>query len=122
MPHARYIRKKITGMPVVALPAEVDLAVAEQLRAILLDVTGNGHLTVVVDMTRTLFCDSVGIHVLLRAHRRAVARGGELRLVVPATGVVPRLISLTWLDSFIPCYPNLAEAMARASDAAAECR
>ena len=33
-------------------------------------------------MTRTQFCDSVGLGVLIRAHKRALEEGGELRLVV----------------------------------------
>jgi hypothetical protein len=34
-------------------------------------------------MSRTRFCDSAGFTVLVRAHKRAVAEGGELRLVIP---------------------------------------
>ena len=120
MSHARFFCETISGVPVVALPTEIDITVADQLRAVLLEAAGNGHPTVVVDMTRTLFCDSSGIHTLLRAHKRAVALGGELRLVVPSVGVIPRLISLISLDRFIPCYPSLAKALAGAPDAAAQ--
>ncbi len=37
-------------------------------------------------MTRTQFCDSAGLGVLVRAHKQALAEGGELRLVMPADG------------------------------------
>lgn len=118
MPDVSYLITMITGVPVVATPAEIDIATAGQLRAVLLEVSGAGHPTVVVDMTRTLFCDSCGLHTLLRAHKRAVSEGGELRLVVPADGAVPRVISFTCLDLFIPCFSSLAEALTRMSAAA----
>ena len=58
-------------------------------------------------------------HALLRAHKRAVSAGGELRLVVPADGTVPRVLNLTGLDLVIPCFPSMAEALARTPAAAA---
>ena len=113
MPDVRYLRKMINGVPVVAAPGEIDITTAGQLRAVLLEATGGGHPTAVVDMSGTLFCDSSGLHTLLQAHKRAVSAGGELRLVIPADGVVPRIVNLTCLDSFIPCFSSLAEALAR---------
>ena len=112
MPGIRYRRKMINGMPVVAAPAEIDIATEDQLRAVLLDAISGRHPTVVVDMIRTRFCDSSGIHTLLQAHKRALAEGGELRLVVPADGAVPRIFTLTCLDRFIPCFASREEALA----------
>jgi anti-sigma B factor antagonist len=109
----RYLRNMINGVPVVAAPVEIDITTAEQLRAVLLGMTGAGHPAVVVDMTHTLFCDSFGLHTLLRAHKRAVSEGGELRLVIPADGAVRRVMNLTCLNRFIPCFSSLAEAVAR---------
>jgi anti-sigma B factor antagonist len=106
------------GASVVAAPAEIDITIAEQLRAVLLEATASEHPMIVVDMTRTLFCDASGLHILLRAHKRAVSKGGELRLVVPADGAVPRIIHLTCLDYLIPCFSSLARALARTPAAA----
>jgi anti-sigma B factor antagonist len=92
----------INGVPVVTAPAEIDVSTAEQLRAVLLYLAACGHATVVVDMTRTRFCDSAGLTVLVRAHQRAVAEGGELRLVIAAGGAVARVFALTRLDLVIP--------------------
>jgi STAS domain len=39
---------------------------------------------VVVDMTRTRFCDSAGLHTLIGAHRRARTEGCQVRLAVTA--------------------------------------
>ena len=51
-------------------PAEIDVCNAEQLRIALLDAGNRGHAMVVVDMTRTRFCDSEGFNVLVGAHKR----------------------------------------------------
>src|SRR5262249_44207613 len=96
--------------------AEIDIATTDQLRGVLLDAAIRGHATVVVDMSRARFCDSNGLHVLLRAHQRAVAEGGELRLVLPGDGPVPRIVTLMCLDQLIPSFTSLAEALAHTSD------
>jgi anti-sigma B factor antagonist len=112
VPDIRYIRKVINAVPVVVAPAEIDVTTADQLRAVLLDTFTRGNATVAVDMTRTRFCDSSAPHTLLGVHEQAVAEGGELRLVVPADGPVPRIFTLTCLDRFIPCFTSLDEALA----------
>jgi anti-anti-sigma factor len=118
MPGTRYPRKMINGVPVVAAPAEVDITNAEELRRVLLDASGRGHPTVVLDMTRTRFCDSAGMNTMLSAHRRAQAQGGELRIVVPACGPVPRAFALICLDRVIPCFTSFGEALAATPAAA----
>lgn len=100
------------GVPVVATPEEIDITNAGQLRTALLDATQTRHPVVVADMTGTRFCDSAGFHALVTVHQRAQAEGGELRLVLPTDGVVPRMIALTALDTFIPCFSSLEDALA----------
>ncbi len=111
MADVRYFRTVINGVPVVTAPADIDITNAEQLRTVLLEATAR-YPAVVVDMTCTRFCDSSGIHTLLRAHKRALAGGGELRLAVPADGAVLRIMNLTCLDRFIPCFSSVADAVA----------
>ena len=55
----------------VAVPAELDLTIADGLREALLGVLNAGALGLVVDMTTTTFCDSAGITAITRAVRRA---------------------------------------------------
>lgn len=92
------------GMPVVAAPAEMDIATVGELRAVLLAAAVAGHAVIVVDMTGTRMCDSSGLRVLAEAHRRAMAAGGELRLVLPAAGG-PR----PGLDRREPLYTQLRQ-------------
>ena len=116
MTEIRYPHTMIDGVPVVTAPAEIDITTTDQLRAVLLDAAAHGHAIVVVNMSGTRFCDSNGLHTLLRAHKRAVAEGGELRLVLPADGPVPRIVTLMCLDKLIPSFASLAEALAGTSD------
>jgi anti-sigma B factor antagonist len=100
-----------SGLPVVGAPDEVDVANAGELRAALLEAAAHGTGTLVVDLSRTEFCDSAGLNVIVRAHQRAQHEGGELRLVAGGAHVV-RLLTVTGLDQVIPSYATLAEALA----------
>src|SRR5215472_4489975 len=103
------------GVPVVTAPSEIDMTTAGQLRAILLEWHTRGHTTMVVDMTATQFCDSAGLRELVWAHKRAVAEGGGLRLVLPPDGAVPRVFAFTGLDRLIPHFTAPEQALAQAS-------
>ncbi len=117
MIEVRYLRKMINGVPVMATPAEIDITTAEQLRAVLLAATEQ-YRTLVLDMTRTRFCDCAAVHALISARKRVRAKGGELRLVVPADGTVQRVLTLLGVDRFIPCFASLEEAVAAGFDGA----
>ena len=114
----RYLRTMVNGVPVMATPAEIDITTAEQLSAVLLAATENRYRTVVVDMTRTRFCDCAGARTLAVVHERLLSAGGELRLVVPADGIVRRALTLLEIDQLIHCCASLEEAVASASDGA----
>jgi anti-sigma B factor antagonist len=113
MPEDKFPVEVVRGVPVVAAPEEIDITNAEALRSALLQAAADGHGTLVVDMTRTRFCDSSGLHVLIAAHRRAGAEGREMLLVIPSTAVL-RVFALTGMDTVIPNFTSLAEALAQA--------
>jgi anti-sigma B factor antagonist len=113
MPDDRFPVEMVGGVPVVAAPEEIDITNAEALRSALLTAAANGHGTLVVDMTRTRFCDSSGLHTLIAAHKRAGAEGHEVLLVIPVPAVL-RVFALTAMDRVIPNFATLAEALAQA--------
>src|SRR5438067_10099620 len=118
MPVVRYPIEMVRGVPVVAAPEEIDVSNADWLRAVLLEAASRGQATFVVDMTGTQFCASAGVGVLVRAHKRALAEGGELRLVIPASASVLRVFALTGIDQVIPNFADLGEALEPAPAAA----
>jgi anti-anti-sigma factor len=67
------------AIPVVTAPPEIDITNWASLHAELL-AAGRRGPTIIVDLAATTFCDSSGTRLLLRAHSRATADGGELRL------------------------------------------
>jgi anti-sigma B factor antagonist len=112
----------ISGVAVVTAPAEIDIGTAAHLRTALLQAAIGGQPTVVVDMTQTRLCDSAGLNLLVRAHKRALARGGELRLVAPAEVSVRHVFAVTGLDRVIPHFPSLQEALAADTRNCEQCR
>ena len=110
----------INGVPVVEASEEVDICNAEQLRMVLLEACSRGRATVVVDMTRTRYCDSSGFSALAGAHTRALADGGEVRLVIPAGSRVLRIFTMIGLGRFIPRFASLDQALPPGPAAAAD--
>jgi anti-sigma B factor antagonist len=100
----------VSGVPVVTTPEQVDITNADGLRAALLESARHGHGRLVVDMSRTEFCDTAGLHALVAAHKRALAEGGELRLVV-AGAAVQRIFAITGLNRVIPGFTSVQEAL-----------
>ena len=105
-----YPTRIVRDVPVVAAPEKIDIATAYGLRAALASAA-RGSATVVVDMTRTRSCDAVGLHVLVRAHKRALATGGELRLVISSPDVL-QLFAITGIERVIGHFTTLDEALA----------
>src|SRR5579863_6081644 len=99
----------VRGVPVVRVPAEIDVTNTAGLRAALLEAS-QGAAAFVVDMTRTTFCDSAGIHALIDAYKQARAEGAEVLLAMSGEAV-PRIFALTGVDQVIPSYPGLDEAL-----------
>jgi anti-sigma B factor antagonist len=112
MPDDGFPVEMVQGVPVLAAPEEIDITNAAALRSALLTATANGTGTLVVDMTRTQFCDSSGLHTLVAAHKRAGAEGREILLVIPSTAVL-RVFALTAMDRVIPNFTSLAGALAQ---------
>ena len=113
MAEASFPVQVVGGVPVVAAPEEIDITNAAWLRAALLEAAAHGSGTLVVDMAQTQFCDSAGLNVLVRAHKRARADGGELLLVICAAAVL-RIFAVTGIDHLIPNFPDLEQALASA--------
>jgi anti-sigma B factor antagonist len=113
MPDARFSVEVVSGVPVVVTPEEIDITNADGLRAALLEAAayGPGPGRLVVDMSRTQFCDTAGIHALVAAHKRAEAGRGEVRLVITGAAVL-RIFAITGLDSVIPHFASLEDALA----------
>jgi anti-sigma B factor antagonist len=95
---------------VVPMPAEIDVANAGRLAAELDTAIHPGVKALVLDMTRTAFCDSMGVKVIARIRGQAVAEGVDLRLVT-ASAQVQRILAVTGLDTKVRIYRRLEDAL-----------
>ena len=116
MPGTGFRVEIIRGVPVVVTPEEIDITNADELRSALLQAAerGDGDGRLVVDMTRTQFCDSSGLRTLLVARKRAQSDGSQLLLAASSAPVL-RLLALTGVDQMLPHYATLDEALGQAT-------
>lgn len=63
---------------ILTLPAEIDLANADQVREALLAAIGHDPV-LIVDMSGTTFCDSAGVQAIITATRAAGGAGHHRR-------------------------------------------
>ena len=96
---------------VARMPEEIDVTVADEVRETLLEVLNQGASALILDMTRTMFCDSAGVSALVRAHRRATACHADLRLATQSPAVL-RVFTLVGLTQVIEVCPDVPAALA----------
>ncbi len=97
------------GWTMTSLPAEVDIANADQVHDDLDAAVAQGYPIVIVDMSRTSFCDCAGVSVLLAAASQALRGGAEIRIVARARPVL-RTFELTGLRLVLKIYRTAVEA------------
>lgn len=98
---------------VVTFPERVAPPDAARIGEQLLAALSGGAVTLIADMSATVWCDPAGVAVVARAYQRAAASQAELRLVITAPDV-RRLMSAEGLDRLVPVYSSLEAALAGA--------
>ena len=110
MPDLSFRVEMAGDMPLVVTPGDIDITNAAAFRTALLEAAGRSG-TFVVDMSRTQFCDTAGIHALVAAHKQAGDDGCEVRLVVTSASVL-RIFAITGFDQVISRFSRLDQALA----------
>jgi anti-anti-sigma factor len=99
------------GAIVAHLGGEVDMTNAGQVRDELLTSIPNDALALVIDLSGCRYLDSAGIEVVFDMARRLRRRRQELRLALPASSPLKRLLDLTEVASAAPVYETLDAAL-----------
>jgi anti-sigma B factor antagonist len=94
---------------IITMPAEIDITNADQVRQALLSAVERQVTVLIVDMSRTRFCDSAGVQAVIAAYRQGAMTGTQLRLVAAA---VLRIFTVIGADQLIPTYPTVESALA----------
>ena len=91
--------------PVVTLPAELDVAAAEQAAGQITAAFTPGVNVVIADLTAAACCDRSAIRNLLKAHRKATARGGQVRFAIRPGGPLHQLTGFAGTHPLLAVYP-----------------
>jgi anti-anti-sigma factor len=101
------------GTVVARLSGEVDMTNAAQVREQLLDAVPNDALALVVDLEGCTYLDSAAIEVVFDVSRRLLRRRQQLRLVVPDSSPLGRVLDLTDVNSVAPVHTTLEAALSQ---------
>ena len=97
---------KLGATHVMSIKGEIDISTASTFET---ELTRAGDAkSVVVDLSKCRYLDSSAISAIFRVHRKT---GGRMRLVV-TNKMVRRVVEVTKLDTVIPVYSSLEEALA----------
>jgi anti-anti-sigma factor len=99
------------GTVVARLTGEVDMTNAAHVRDELLAAVPNDVLVLVVDLDGCRYLDSAAIEVVFDISRRLQRRRQELRLVVPDSSPLGRVLTLTEVNSVAPMHSTLDSAL-----------
>ena len=104
-----------TGAHVIArLSGEIDMTNATYIGDELLSAVPNDALALVIDLGATRYLDSAAIELLFELSRRLTRRRQRLRLALPETSPLRRVLLLTDIESAAPMHDSVAEALAHA--------
>ncbi len=101
------------GVVVARLSGEVDMTNAGFVRDELLAAVPNDAIALIVDLGGCRYLDSAAIEVVFDVSRRLDRRRQELRLVVPETSPLGRVLELTDVGSVAPVHSTLEGALAQ---------
>jgi anti-anti-sigma factor len=102
----------------VSSPAEIAVerrgpSVVGHVSGEVLDSMPNDALTLVIDISHCRYLDSAAIEVLFDLSRRLGRRRQELRLVMPPSSPLKRVIELTDVGTAAPVHDSLDSALSQ---------
>ena len=96
---------------IVTLPAQLDGAAAERTVGQITAAFTPGVSVVIADLTATACCDRAAIRNLLKAHRQATVRGGQVRFAIRPGGPLHQLTGFADTHPLLAVYPTLQHAL-----------
>ncbi len=99
-------------LTVAGVEGEIDRSNASEIATALLRGMPNVAVALVLDLTRTTYVDSSGVHLLFDTAARLRKRQQQLRVVVPPDARIRRLLSVVALEGTVPLHDTLEDAIA----------
>jgi anti-anti-sigma factor len=98
---------------VARIAGEVDISNAADIGAALQGAVSQRALGLVLDLTEATYIDSAGVHLLFRLGGRLTRRRQQLRVVVPDTAPIRKIVNLAGLGWTVPQDRSVPEALSR---------
>ncbi|MBS3941734.1 MAG: STAS domain-containing protein [Actinobacteria bacterium] len=89
------------GWTIVEVAGQLDVATAPEFRQVLLEAQYGGASQVLVDVAGIEFVDSMGLGVLIGAHKRARSHDGAALVLARPSERMRHLLALTGLDTVL---------------------
>lgn len=99
------------GVPVVHMQGEIDIVNASSVGSQLFEAAPNNAPGMVVDLSDVTYLDSRGLHLLFELSERLRVRDQRLHVVVPPGALIRRVLLLTHMDSVVPLFPTVQDAV-----------
>ena len=96
---------------IVTFPARLDAAAADQAAGQITAAFTPGVRVVIADLTAAACCDRSAIRNLLKAHRQATARGGQVRFAIRPGGPPHQITGFADTHPLLAVYPTLQHAL-----------
>ena len=96
---------------IVTLPARINAAAAEQAADQITAAFTPGVRVVIADLTAAACCDRSAIRNLLKAHRKATARGGQVRFAIRPGCPLHQITGFAGTHPLLAVYPTLQHAL-----------
>ena len=100
------------SVPICEVEGEIDASNVESVFDQLVASASSDSPGLVLDLTRTVYLDSAGVRILFELARRLRTHRQELRIAVPADGIVRRVLVLTALADVVPLHADAESAAA----------
>ena len=96
---------------IVTFPAQLDGAAAERAADQITAAFSPSVSVVIADLTAAACCDRSAIRNLLKAHRKAAARGGRVRFAIRPGGPLHQITGFADTHPLLAVYPTLQHAL-----------
>ena len=104
-------QQSCTPPVIVTLPARLDAAAAERAADQITAALTPGVSVVIADLTAAACCDRSAIRNLLKAHRKATARGRQVRFAIRPGSPLHQITGFVDTHPLLAVYPTLQNAL-----------